>query len=73
MRLCTLTNKLPAVDALRVAGVMDARYIVSPHELPLPVVHRGSEVTIYRNDAAMGRAWVVPQAQVDPECIGSFV
>jgi hypothetical protein len=59
-----LLNTLPAVDALRVAGVMDAHHIVSQRDLPLPVVHRGPEVTIYRNDAAMGRAWLVPQPRI---------
>jgi len=27
-------------------------------------VQRGVDVTVYRNDAALGRAWLVPQAQV---------
>jgi hypothetical protein len=58
-----LLDKLPAADALRAAAVMDARYIVSPRDLPLPIIHRGADVTIYRNDAALGRAWIVPQAQ----------
>jgi hypothetical protein len=62
--LMKLMDKLPAVDALRVAGVMNARYIVSQRDWPLPVVQRGREVTIYRNDAAIGRAWIVPQARV---------
>lgn len=62
--LIEFLDELPAPDALRVAGVMDARYIVSPRELSLPIVHRGPEATIYRNDAALGRAWIVPQAQV---------
>jgi len=63
--LMRLLNKLPAADALRVAGVMNARYIVSQRDLPLPVIQRGRQVTIYRNDAAMGRAWLVPQARVE--------
>jgi hypothetical protein len=62
--LMKLLNKLPAEDALRVAGVMNAHYIVSQRDLPLPAIQRGHEVTIYRNEAAMGRAWIVAQARV---------
>ena len=68
----TLLNKLPEAEALRLAGVMDARYIVSPRELPLPVVQRGADVTIYRNDAALGRAWLVPQAQVVSDSVAAL-
>jgi len=67
-----LLNKLPAADALRVAGVMNARYIVSQRDLPLPVIQRGHEVTIYRNDAAMGRAWLVPQARVEGDSLAGL-
>jgi hypothetical protein len=42
---------------------MDARIIASPRDLPLPIVQRGERVTLYRNEAAPGRAWLVPQAQ----------
>jgi hypothetical protein len=62
--LMKLVDKLPAVDALRVAGVMDAHFLVSQRDWPLPVVHRGRQVTIYRNEAALGRAWVVPRSRV---------
>jgi hypothetical protein len=68
----TLLNKLPEADALRMSSVMDARYIVSPRELPLPVVQRGADVTIYRNDAAPGRAWIVPQAQVVSDSVAAL-
>ena len=68
----TLLNKLPEADALRVSGVMDARYIISPRELPLPVVQRGADVTIYRNDAAPGRAWIVPQAKVVSDSVAAL-
>jgi hypothetical protein len=62
--LITRLDKSPLADALRLAGVMDARYIVSPRELPLPVIWHGNEVTVYRNDQATGRAWIVQQAIV---------
>jgi hypothetical protein len=68
----TLLNKLPEADALRMSGVMDARYIISPRELPLPVVQRGAEVTVYRNDAAPGRAWIVFQAKVVSDSIAAL-
>ncbi len=68
----TLLNKLPEADALRVSGVMDARYIVSPRELPLPVVQRGADVTVYRNDAALGRAWIVSQARVVSDSVAAL-
>ena len=67
-----LLNKLPEPDALRVASAMDARYIVSPRELPLPVAHRGVEVTIYHNDAALDRAWIVPQARVVGDALAAL-
>jgi len=70
--LIKLVDKLPASDALRVAGLMNARYIVSPRDLALPVVHRGNEVTIYRNDAATGRAWIVPQARVVSDSLAAL-
>jgi hypothetical protein len=60
----TLMERFPLVDALRLAGAMNARYIVSPREWPLPVVHRNEDVAIYRNDTAVDRAWIVPQARV---------
>ena len=60
----TWLNGLPQADALRLAGVMDARTILSPRDLPLPVVWRGPDVTMYRNEAAQGRAWIVPEARV---------
>jgi hypothetical protein len=68
----TLLNKLPEADALRMSGVMDARYIISPRELPLPVVQRSAEVTIYRNNAAPGRAWIVPQAKVVSDSVAAL-
>jgi len=68
----TLLNKLPEADALRMSSVMDVRYIISPRELPLPVVQRGADVVVYRNDAAPGRAWIVPQARVVSDSIAGL-
>jgi hypothetical protein len=70
--LVTLVNTLPISHALGLAGMMDARYIVSPRELPLPVVQRGAEVSIYRNDSALGRAWIVPQARAVTDSISAL-
>jgi hypothetical protein len=70
--LVTLMNTLPISDALRLAGLMDARYIISPRELPLPVAHRSAEVSIYRNDAAQGRAWIVLQARVVTDSLSAL-
>jgi Bacterial membrane protein YfhO len=65
-------NKSPEADALRISGVMDARYIVSPRELSLPVVQHGADVTVYRNDAAAGRAWIVSQPQVVSDSVAAL-
>ncbi len=65
-------NHLPESNALKLAGLMDARYIVSPRELALPVVQRGADVTVYRNDAALGRAWIVPQARVADDALAAL-
>lgn len=70
--LMKLLNKLPAEDALRVAGVMNASYIVSQRDLPLPVIRRGREVTIYRNSSTTGRAWIVQQARVEGDSLASL-
>jgi hypothetical protein len=67
-----LLNKLPLQDSLRMAGAMDVRYIVSQRELSLPVLQRGPEVTIYRNDAALGRVWIVPQARVVDDSLAAL-
>jgi len=38
----------------------------------LPVVQRGADVTIYRNDAAPGRAWLVPLAKVVSDSVAAL-
>jgi hypothetical protein len=70
--LMLLLNTLPKSDALKVAGVMDARYIVSPFVLPMPIEQRGADVTVYRNDAALGRAWMVPQARIVSDSLSAL-
>ncbi len=62
--LKSFVDRLPLTSALRVAVVMNARYVVSARQWPLPVVHRSDELVFYRNDAAMERAYIVPQARV---------
>ena len=70
--MMTLLNSLPQADALELAGMMNARYIVSPREWPLPIVQRNADVTIYRNDAALGRAWIVPQARIVSDTLAAL-
>jgi len=68
----TLLDGLTFDEALRAAGAVDARYIISPRDLPLPVVHRGADVTVYCNDRAVGRAWIVPQARVVTDSLAAL-
>lgn len=70
--MMTLLNSLPQADALKLAGMMNARYTVSPRELSLPVAYRNAVVTIYRNDAALGRAWIVPQARIVSDTLAAL-
>ena len=57
----------PLKVALRALSLMSVRYIVSPRTLDLPVVRRSQFATLYRNDAALPRAWIVPSARVESE------
>jgi hypothetical protein len=59
-----LLDRKPLTDVLQIAGALNAHYLVSPREWPLPIVHRNADVMFYRNDAAMERAWIVPQAHI---------
>ncbi len=70
--LMSLLNNLPGSEALRLAGAMDTHYVVSPRELPLPVVYRGPEVAIYRNEGALSRAWIVPQARAVSDSLAAL-
>jgi hypothetical protein len=53
---------LPLDQALSWLGRMHVGYIISPRDLNLPIVTRTPDVTIYRNDSALPRAWIAPQA-----------
>jgi hypothetical protein len=50
----------PLEQALPILGQMHVGYIVSPRELPLPVVTRTPDVTIYRNEQVLPHAWIAP-------------
>jgi hypothetical protein len=51
---------LPLEQALPILSRMHVGYIVSPRELDLPIVTRTPDVTIYRNDRVLPRAWIAP-------------
>ena len=52
---------LPLEQALPLLSQMHVGYIVSPRELNLPIVTRTPDVTVYRNDQVLPRAWVAAQ------------
>jgi hypothetical protein len=52
---------------------MHVRYIASPRALDLPVVIRTPAVTIYRNEAALPRAWIVPSARVASDPLAAIL
>ncbi len=62
--LLDTVEDLPLEQALPILSRMHIGYIASPRELPLPIVTRTSDVTVYRNDRLMPRAWIAP-ANVD--------
>ncbi len=47
-------------QALPLLSQMHVGYIVSPRELNLPIVTRTPDVTVYRNDQVLPRAWIAP-------------
>jgi hypothetical protein len=51
-------EELPLDQALPILSRMHVGYLVSPHELNLPIVTRTPDVTIYRNDQVLPRAWI---------------
>ena len=53
-------EEVPLEEALPLLGRMHIGYIVSPRELDLPIVTRTPDVTIYRNDQVLPRAWIAP-------------
>jgi hypothetical protein len=66
-------NALPLEDAMRVLGMMHVRYIASPRDLHLPVVHRGAAATIYRNDDVLPRAWIAPMSRVESDPLSAML
>jgi hypothetical protein len=48
-------------QALPLLSQMHVGYIVSPQELDLPIVTRTPDVTVYRNDRVLPRAWAAAQ------------
>jgi hypothetical protein len=53
-------EELPLEQALPILSRMHIGYIASPRELGLPIVTRTPDVTIYRNDQVLPRAWIAP-------------
>ena len=53
-------NALPLDRALPLLSRMNVAYVVSPRVFDLPVVYQTPDATIYRNDAALPRAWIAP-------------
>ncbi len=66
-------NAQPFDTALRLLSLMHVRYIASPRELGLPVVHRSEVATIYRNEAALPRAWIVPSARLESDPLAAIL
>ncbi|HTP09598.1 MAG TPA: YfhO family protein, partial [Anaerolineae bacterium] len=65
-------EQLPLEQALPILSRMHIGYIVSPRELNLPIVTRTPDVTIYRNDQVLPRAWIAP-ASADLQSISEIV
>jgi uncharacterized membrane protein YfhO len=51
---------------------MHIGYLVSPRELNLPIVTRTPDVTFYRNDQVLPRAWIAP-ASADLQVVSEIV
>jgi uncharacterized membrane protein YfhO len=51
---------------------MHVGYIVSPRDLNLPIVTRTPDVTVYRNDQVLPRAWVAAQ-DVDVQNVATIM
>ena len=58
----------PWAEALSLLAQMNVAYVISPRDLPLPIVDRTSAVTIYRNPQVFARAWIAP-AEVDLDAV----
>jgi len=73
LQLRDAINNLPLDSALRVLALMNVRYIASARTLDLPVVYPGEQTTIYRNEAALPRAWIVPSARVVSDALSTIL
>jgi hypothetical protein len=73
LRLRQAVNAAPLDTALRLLSLMHVRYIASPRELGLPVVHQSEVTIIYRNEAALPRAWIVPAARLEPDPLAAIL
>jgi hypothetical protein len=73
LQLWEAIDALPLPDALRVLGLMNVRYIASERALDLPIVYRDSWVTLYRNEAVLPRAWIVPSARVETDTLTAIL
>jgi hypothetical protein len=65
-------ENLPLDQALPFLSQMHVGYIVSPGELNLPIVTRTPDVTAYRNDHVLPRAWIAP-AQSDLHSVSTIM
>jgi hypothetical protein len=65
-------EELPLEQALPILSRMHIGYIVSPRELGLPIVTRTPDVTIYRNEHVLPRAWIAP-ASADLSAVSASV
>jgi hypothetical protein len=63
---------LPLEQVLPVLSQMHVGYIVSPRNLNLPIVTRTPDVTVYRNDQVLPRAWVAAQ-DVDVQNVATIM
>lgn len=65
-------DALPAEQALPLLSQMHVGYIVSPRDLNLPIVTRTPDVTVYRNDQVLPRAWLAAQ-EVDLQNVSTIM
>jgi hypothetical protein len=59
-QLLDRVEEMPLDQALPLLGRMHVGYIVSPRQLNLPIVTQTPDVTLYRNDQVLPRAWIAP-------------
>jgi hypothetical protein len=65
LELIEAINEAPLPEALRLLGLMNVKYIVDVEEIPgLELVYSGRGVRVYRNEAFLPRAYIVPEAHI---------